>query len=88
MYGRGETMQDTKMTVRVPREVLEEAKRYARAQGTTLTRLITLFLEQLSAENNALASAPIVRRLSGTLSPDVTEEDYRRHLDEKYGIQA
>jgi hypothetical protein len=81
-------MQDTKMTVRVPRQVLEEAKRYAHSQGTTLTRLVTHFLEQLSARNDALAYAPIVRRLSGTVSPEVSEEDYRRYLEQKYGPQA
>ncbi len=81
-------MEETKMTVRVPRQVLEEAKRYAHAQGTTLTRLVTQYLEQIAAHSDLLADAPIVRRLSGTLSPEVTEEDYRRYLEEKYGHQA
>jgi hypothetical protein len=81
-------MQDTKMTVRVPRQVLEEAKRYAHARGTTLTRLVTRFLEQLPAQDDMLAQAPIVRRLLGSLPPTVTEEDYRRYLEEKYGPQA
>jgi hypothetical protein len=32
-----------------------------------------------------LEDAPIVRRLSGTLSPDVSLPDYKKHLEEKYG---
>ena len=77
-------MESTKLTVRVPRDVLEEAKRYARENQTTLTRLISEYLRQLDVENDPLANAPIVRRLSGTLSPDVSIEDYRQYLESKY----
>jgi hypothetical protein len=33
----------------------------------------------------SLENAPIARSLSGTLSPDLTSQDYKKHLDEKYG---
>lgn len=78
-------MESTKLTVRVPQDVLEEAKRYARENQTTLTRLISEYLRQLSPENDPLANAPIVQRLSGTLSQNVSVEDYRQHLESKYG---
>ena len=78
-------MESTKLTVRVPRNVLEEAKRYARENQTTLTRLISEYLRQLNPENDPLANAPIVQRLSGTLSQNVSVEDYRQHLESKYG---
>jgi hypothetical protein len=32
---------ETKLTVRIDRATLERAKRYARQQGTSLTRLVT-----------------------------------------------
>jgi len=76
---------DTKLTVRVPRELLENAKRYARAKNTTLTKLISLYLERLPAEPEALEHAPLVRRLTGVLSPETSVEDYQKHLEEKYG---
>lgn len=78
-------METKKMTVRVPRDLLEQAKQYARENDTTLTRLITVYLGQIAAEQEPLADAPIVRRLSGSLSQDVTLEDYYRHLEVKYG---
>ncbi len=78
-------METTKMTVRVPRQLLEQAKQYAQEHDTTLTRLITAYLGRISAESDPLADAPIVRRLSGSLSPNVDVEDYERYLDEKYG---
>jgi hypothetical protein len=72
------------MTVRVPKELLERAKQYARENDTTLTRLITAYLGQLAVENDPVADAPIVRRLLGTLSQEIGVEDYRQHLEDKY----
>jgi hypothetical protein len=84
MYGRRSPMQETKLTVRVPRDLLENAKRYAAQNNTTLTNLIEAYLQRIPAEQS-LEKAPIVRRLSGVLSPDVTIQDYKKHLEEKYG---
>jgi hypothetical protein len=78
-------MEKTKLTVRVPRDLLEGAKRYASEHETTLTRLVSEFLRQLSTQDDPLADAPVVRRLSGTLSPDASIEDYRKYPEGKYG---
>jgi hypothetical protein len=80
-------MDRTKLTVRVPRDLLEGAKRYAREHNTTLTTLVSEFLRQLSAHDDPLVDAPVVRRLSGVLAPDASLKDYRKHLEEKYGPQ-
>jgi hypothetical protein len=84
MYGRRAAMQETKLTVRVPRDLLENIKRYAAQNNTTLTDLIEAYLRRIPAQP-LLENAPIVRRLSGTLSPDITIQDYKKHLEEKYG---
>ena len=76
---------ETKLTVRVSRRILENAKRYARENNTTLTELISTYLQQMPEAAIGLEDAPIVRRLTGSISPDVTVEDYKKHLDEKYG---
>ena len=76
---------ETKLTVRVSRSLLENAKRYARQNDTTLTELISAYLQQISVEGSGLEGAPIVRRLSGLLSPNITVNDYKKYLDEKYG---
>jgi hypothetical protein len=76
---------ETKLTVRVPRRILENAKRYARENNTTLTELISTYLQQIPDAAIGLEDAPIVRRLTGSISPDVTVDDYKKHLDEKYG---
>ena len=76
---------DTKLTVRVPRHLLANAKRYARAHKTTLTELISAYLQHIPSEIEVLNDAPVVRRLTGLLSADVSVDDYKKHLDEKYG---
>ncbi len=80
-------MEETKLTIRLPRKLLENAKRYAREQNTTLTQLINEYLYHIPAPISALENAPIVRRLSGTLSGNVSITDYKKHLEQKYGAK-
>lgn len=82
-------MEETKLTVRVPRKTLAGAKQYAARNNTTLTRLITGYLDRLdSLDAKDQALAPEVRRLTGIASwkdeGDDYREAYRRHLEEKY----
>ena len=78
-------MQETKMAVRVPRDLLENIKRYAVENNTTLTALIEAYLRAIPAQE-PLKNAPIVRWLSGTLSQVVSVQDYQKHLEEKYDL--
>jgi hypothetical protein len=81
-------MEQTKLTVRLPRDLVEGAKRYAEDNDTTVTRLVTEYFRCLGAANEPLTDAPIVRRLSGILAPEASVEDYHQHLEDKYGGQA
>jgi len=78
-------MEMTKLTIRLPINVLERAKSYAESNQTSVTRLVSNYLSQLPAEESFLKDAPMVQSLIGILSPDTTEEDYWRYIDEKYG---
>lgn len=77
-------MEQTKLTIRVPRVLLDGAKKYAREHDTTLTRLVSEYLRRLNAQDDPLADAPTVRRLIGALPRDASPEDYRRYLVKKY----
>ena len=77
-------MEQTKLTVRVPRDLLENIKRYAAENNTTITDLIEAYLRRIPAQQS-LDDAPIVRRLSGILPTNVSLQDYREHLEGKYG---
>jgi len=75
-------MEQTKLTVRVPRDLLENAERYAAQNNTTLTHLIEAYLRRIPAQK-PLDDSPIVRRLSGILSESIAFQDYQEHLEEK-----
>jgi hypothetical protein len=77
-------MKEQKLTIRISHEVLDGAKRYAREHGTTLTRLVTAYLERLGKEGDPLESAPITRGLAGSLPPGTTRSEYREHLERKH----
>jgi hypothetical protein len=81
-------MEQTKLTIRLPRDLVEGAKLYAKKHQTSLTRLISAYLRQLNAQDDPLANAPTVRRLSGILPLDVSVDDYHAHLEEKYGQRS
>lgn len=76
-------MEQPKLTIRISKELLDKARRYARAHNTTLTRLISAYLARLDLADEL--DAPIVRRLSGVLPPTASIEDYQEHLKDKYG---
>lgn len=78
---------EIKLTVRVPRHLLENAKRYARENNTTLTKLISSYLQRIPGDWGVLDNAPVVQRLTGSLSLDVSLDDYKKFLDDKYGGQ-
>lgn len=82
---RQRCIMDPKLTVRIPRKLIENAKKYASRHRMTVTDLITAFLEHLPEESQGLESAPIVQRLTGLLSSNVSIDEYKKHLDEKYG---
>jgi hypothetical protein len=77
-------MERTKLTIRVDKDLLEESKQYAREHGTTLTRLVSEYLRQLSRQGEGLSDAPTIRRLSGILPQDASVAEYGEYLDRKY----
>lgn len=81
MYG----MKEQKLTIRVSQNVLDGAKRYAREHGTSLTRLVTSYLERLGTITDDLDAAPITRGLAGSLPSTADRSEYREHLEHRHG---
>ena len=77
-------MRKTKLTVRIPQNVLDNFRRYAEEKNTTMTSLVEAYLRRIPHQEIPI-DAPIVRRLSGTLSQQIKVEDHKKHLVEKYG---
>jgi hypothetical protein len=63
-------MASTKLTLKVDSDVIARAKRYADTRGTSVSRLVEGFLRFLteSGDAEAVARAPVLRRLRGSLA--------------------
>ena len=78
---------NTKLTLRIDEELIERAKSHARQSGKSVSHLVSDYLELLPApgETRPRPLTPVVESLRGVLAGSgLDEEDYRRHLEEKY----
>ena len=77
-------MEKTKITVRVERDALAAARRYAQQHDATLTSLVTEFFRSLARSERSDQATPILDELTGSLSPQASVEEYREHLQRKH----
>lgn len=75
-----------KLTLRMDDAAIERAKRYAADRGISVSQLVENFFEALEpVGDQEIEMSPLVKSLWGTLEgADVSEADYREHLEEKY----
>lgn len=77
-------METAKLTVRLPKEDIEFAKRYARDHRLTLTELIDRHFRQLRSQSD-VDIHPEVQKISGLVPPHVdAEAEYHAHLMKKH----
>lgn len=77
----------TKLTLRLERELIERAKAYARRTGKSVSEVVADFFAQLEARkaDETAPRSPAVESLVGALSgKKVNEADYRNYLAEKH----
>lgn len=79
----------TKLTLRIDEDIINEAKQYAQAHATSLSKMIASYLRSLTrskAERRPVS--PIVEEISGVLPRSLrvraSMKNYRRHLFKKY----
>lgn len=79
---------DTKLTLKLKESVIEKAKKYAKTQDTSLSRLVENYLSNITNEKDSKNEiTPLVKSLSGIidLSNDVDlKGSYTAYLAEKY----
>jgi len=80
---------DKKLTLSLNAQVIDRAKRYAKNQETSLSKLIENYLAALTGQENDQTEeiTPLVARLVGTVSiPDDYDFkfDYSDYLTKKY----
>lgn len=79
---------ETKLTLRLKKEIIEKAKEFASIHRISLSKLIESYLESITVPKEQKSDiSPLVESLSGVISLD-NDYDYKREygkfLTEKY----
>ncbi|MDD4604470.1 MAG: DUF6364 family protein [Bacteroidales bacterium] len=79
---------ETKLTLRLKKKVIDQAKRYANDHETSLSKLIENYLEAVTKDaEEDIRISPLVKSLSGIIQLPGNvklKERYHKHLSEKY----
>ena len=77
----------SKLTLSVDEKVVERAKKYASREGTSVSRLVEVYLDALSRPTDKTGQdlPPVTRRLRGVLKgTNLRREEYIAYLERKY----
>ncbi|MCH9650327.1 MAG: antitoxin [Deltaproteobacteria bacterium] len=77
---------NTKLTLRLDEDIIRRAKEYSKEVGKPVSRLVEDYFRVVTSPNLPQEDLPpLVKSLRGCIEGSgVDEEDYRRHLEEKY----
>ncbi len=79
---------ETKLTLRLNKEVIEEAKKYALSQNISMSKMIETYLKSIvKSRNQKITITPLVESISGIIQLDEDidyKKDYNSFLKEKY----
>jgi Family of unknown function (DUF6364) len=77
----------TKLTLRIDEDLIERAKAYSKTAGKSVSQLVADYLALLPQRSTGKPGrlTPNVQALRGLMrGASGDEQDYRRHLEEKY----
>ena len=81
---------ETKLTLRLNKNVIERAKNYARSHKTSLSKMIESYLDSITKQKEKekkLSITPLIESLSGVIDLPADfdyKKEYRDHLEKKY----
>lgn len=77
---------NTKLTLNLDKEIIEQAKMYAKSHRVSLSKLIESYLNSLTRDTKTRSTvSPLVESLTGIIPSDYDEKkDYREYIDKKY----
>jgi hypothetical protein len=74
----------SKLTLSVDHGVVTRAKRYAKARGVSISKMVEAYLSAVAEPSTPdAADTPILRSVRGVLKK-ADLKDYKRHLETKY----
>ena len=75
----------TKLTLRLESELIEQAKAHAKQQGKSLSQIVADYFVTFRKTKEKSQHAPITSSLIGVLQESkLDQKDYKKHLEEKY----
>ena len=77
----------TKLTLRLEKQLIDLAKKYASTQGKSVSKMVADYFMLLSntLDTQEDEVSPITKSLKGSLSKTKTDEsDYKKYLEKKY----
>lgn len=77
----------TKLTLRLEEQLIEEAKSYAARAGKSVSQIVADYFRLLTSEKSSVNSsyAPITQSLRGLLRESkLDEKAYRKYLEERH----
>ncbi len=76
---------NTKLTLRMDATIVRKAKRQAAQRGKSVSQMFSEFVTSLEAAEDRRDLPPLTSSLLGIMGDArVSEEDYKKHLREKY----
>ena len=78
---------DSKLTLSLDSSVISQAKKYAKSQNVSLSKLIEMYLKYVTKEDvEKIKISPIVKELTGVITLECTDykKDYSNYLSKKY----
>ncbi len=75
-----------KLTLRVERKLIQEAKKQARKEGTSVSKMVSDYFKALQTKKDVKPEKlpPRTASLSGILKKSVDKADYKKHLEDKH----
>ncbi len=78
---------ETKLTLKLNKSIIEEAKKYAKDKNTSLSKMIETYLKTVTkSPKQEIEISTLVKSLTGIIHLD--EDDYKeshiKHLEKKY----
>ena len=77
----------TKLTLRLEEQLIEQAKSYAARSGKSISQIVADYFKLITSapSKSPQQSPPITESLRGLLrGSDLDESDHRKHLEEKH----
>ncbi|ELR70705.1 hypothetical protein C900_03478 [Fulvivirga imtechensis AK7] len=78
---------DSKLTLKLNQQIIDQAKKYAKENNTSLSKLIENYLQAVTSRKKKRSKiSPLVESLTGVIKAENTDykKDYTDYLSQKY----